>query len=156
MRNKLFFLAVFSLGFFSCKKNDSNPSGGTTKTTLVSQQSWKFDNAGLDPDKNGTIDLDISGQIPVYITDNTISFTSAGSGSVDEGTTKNNLTDPQTIPFTWSFASNETLININGAAIAGKGGQYKIVTLSSTKFTLSKDTTVPLIGATAFIVNLKH
>ena len=153
--NKLFILTVFSLVFFACKKKDSNPSGGTTKTTLVAQQSWKFNNAGLDPDKNGTIDLDVSGQIPAYVTDNTISFTSTGSGSVDEGATKNNAADPQTIPFTWSFATNETVININGAAIAGKGGQFKILTLNATQFSLSKDTLV-LGNQTAFIVNLKH
>ena len=154
MRNKLFFIAIISLALFACKKNDSK-SGGTTKTTLVTQQSWKFDNAGLDPDKNGSIDLDVSSQIPTYVTDNTISFTSNGSGTVDEGATKKVNTDPQTIPFTWSFTSNETLMNINGAVIAGKGGQFKIVTLNSTQFALSKDTAVAGIQ-TAFIVNLKH
>ena len=155
MKNKLFLIAIISLAFFACKKNDSK-SGGTTKTTLVTQQSWKFDNAGLDPDKNGSIDLDVSSQIPTYVTDNTISFSSNGSGTVDEGGTKKINTDPQTIPFTWNFTSNETLITLNGAVIAGKGGEFKIVNLTSTQFTLSKDTTVPVIGSSAFIVNLKH
>ena len=155
MRNKLFLLTIASLAFFSCKKDDSSSSGGTSKTTFVSQQSWKFNNAGLDPDKNGTIDLDVSSQIPAYVTDNTISFSTNGSGTVDEGASKNNSADPQTIPFTWNFASNETLININGAAIAGKGGQFKILTLNGTQFSLSKDTVV-LGTQTAFIVNLKH
>jgi hypothetical protein len=156
MRNKLLFFGIFSLALFGCKKDDSSSSGGSTNATLISQQSWKFNNAGLDPDKNGTIDMDVSSQIPTCVTDNSVSFSTNGSGVSDEGATKCNTADPQTVPFTWSFASNETMINISGNAIAGKGGQYKIIALSSTQFTLSKDTTVPIIGATAFIVNLKH
>ena len=153
MKNKLF-LAIFVIAFFACKKKDSD-SSGSNKTTLATQQSWKFNNAGADPDKNGTIDLDISSQIPACVTDNSISFSTNGSGVVDEGTNKCNTSDPQTLPFTWSFASNETMININGSAIAGKGGQFKIISLTSTQFTLSKDTV--LLGTqTAFIVNLKH
>ena len=84
-----------------------------------------------------------------------MTFAANGSGTSDEGLTKCNSADPQSIPFTWSFASNETLININGNAVAGKGGQYKIVSLTSTNLGLSKDT-VYLGTPTTFIVNLKH
>lgn len=156
MRNKLFVLSIIAIAFFSCKKDDSSPPAATTKTTILAEQSWKFNNAGLDPNKDGTIDMDLSGQIPPCLTDNTVSFSSNGNGTVDEGVAKCNTADPQTIPFTWSFASNETLININGNAIAGKGGQYKVVALTSTQLSLSKDTTVAPIGATTFVVNLKH
>ena len=158
MRNKFFILSIFSFVFFSCVKDDSSsPATTTSNTTILTQQSWKFNNAGLDPNKDGTIDQDISSQVTACLKDNSVSFASNGSGTVDEGATKcNPTTDPQTVPFTWSFASNETLININGNAIAGKGGQYKIVALTSTQFSLSKDTTVPIIGATTFVVNLKH
>jgi hypothetical protein len=156
MRNKLFILSIIAIAFFSCKKDESSPPATITKTTILAEQSWKFNNAGLDPDKNGSIDADVSDQIPACLKDNTVSFSSNGNGIVDEGTTKCNTTDPQTVPFTWSFTSNETLININGNAIAGKGGQYKVVALSSTQLSLSKDTTVAPLGATTFLVNLKH
>jgi len=158
MRNKFFILSIFSFVFFSCDKDDSSsPATTTSNTTILTQQSWKFNNAGLDPNKDGTIDQDISSQVTACLKDNSVSFASNGSGTVDEGATKcNPTTDPQTVPFTWSFASNETLININGNAIAGKGGQYKIVGLTSTQLSLSKDTTVAIIGATTFVVNLKH
>ena len=155
MRNKLFFLGIFSLTVFSCKKNNS-ATPGTSKTTLATQQTWKFNNAGIDGDKNGTIDQDISGFVSSCIKDNTVSFASNGSGTSDEGATKCNPSDPQTIAFTWSFASNETLINITGNAIAGKGGQYKIVNLSNTQFSLSKDTLITGFGQTTIIVNLGH
>ena len=156
MRTKFLILAIFSFVFFSCKKDDSSSPGTTNNTTILAQQSWKFNNAGLDPNKDGTIDQDVSSQVPACLKDNSVTFSTDGSGTVDEGATKCNTSDPQTLPFTWSFASNETLININGNAIAGKGGQYKVVALSSTQLSLSKDTTVAIIGATTFVVNLKH
>lgn len=155
MRNKLFLLGIFSLAFFSCKKDDSSSQNNNTKTDFLVQQSWKFNNAGLDPDKNGTIDLDVSNQIPGCLTDNSVSFATGNIGVSDEGSTKCNATDPQTVPFGWSFTNNETMISITGNAIAGKSGEFKIITLNNTQFTLSKDTVV-LGTQTAFIVNLKH
>ena len=158
MRTKFFILAIFTFVFVGCDKDDSSSPGTTTpsNTTILTQQSWTFNNAGLDPNKDGTIDTDVSSQVPACLKDNSVTFASNGNGTVDEGGTKCNTTDPQTVPFTWSFASNETMININGNAIAGKGGQYKVVALSSTQLSLSKDTTVAIIGATTFVVNLKH
>lgn len=157
MKNKFFALAIFSFVFVSCDKDDSSSTGTTAnKTSILAQQSWKFNNAGLDQNKDGTIETDLSNEVAACLKDNSVTFASNGSGTVDEGGTKCNSSDPQTIPFTWSFASNETLININGDAIAGKGGQYKVVALSSTQLSLSKDTTAPFIGATTFLVNLKH
>ena len=156
MRNKFIFLSIATLAFFGCKKDDSDPAPTTSKTTLLAQQSWTFNNAGLDPNKDGTIDTDISSQISACLKDNILSFSANGNGSMDEGATKCNSTDAQIVPFTWNFASNETLININGNAIAGKGGQYKVVAITNTQMSLSKDTTLPLVGATTFLVNLKH
>ena len=155
MRNKLLILSIIAVAFFSCKKDDSDPPATTTKTTILAEQSWKFNNAGLDPNKDGTIDTDVSGFVNACLKDNTVSFATNGSGTSDEGATKCNSADPQSIPFTWNFASNETLININGNAVAGKGGQYKIISLSNTAFSLSKDTLYQGISTT-FIVNLKH
>jgi hypothetical protein len=156
MRNKLFILSIVAIIFFGCKKDESSsPGTTTTKTTIIAEQSWKFNNAGLDPNKDGTIDQDVSSYVSSCLKDNTVNFATNGSGTSDEGLTKCNSADPQTIPFTWSFASNETLININGNAVAGKGGQYKIISLTNTAFSLSKDTVYQGISTT-FVVNLKH
>ncbi len=157
MRNKLTILAIFSFAFFSCKKNDSDSGSNASKTTLLTQQSWKFNTAGIDPDKDGNINTDISGFISPCVKDNIVSFSSSnGAGSMDEGVDKCNSSDPQTTPFTWAFVNNETEINISGNVIAGKGGQYKIVALNATQFSLSKDTTITGFGATTILVNLKH
>jgi hypothetical protein len=155
MRNKLFILSIIAIAFFSCKKDESSSPTTTTKTTILAEQSWKFNNAGLDPDKDGTINQDVSSFVSSCLKDNTVSFAANGSGTSDEGPTKCNSADPQSIPFTWSFASNETLININGNAVAGKGGQYKVISLTNTNFSLSKDTVYQGISTT-FVVNLKH
>lgn len=156
MRNIFILLSLATVVFSGCKKDDSDPAPTTSKTTILAQQSWKFNNAGLDPNKDGTIDTDVSNQIPDCLKDNILSFSTNGSGSLDEGAAKCNSGDPQTTPFTWNFVSNETLINVNGNAIAGKGGQYKVVALTNTQLSLSKDTTLPIVGATTFLVNMKH
>lgn len=155
MKNKFLFAALLLISSLGCKKNDSAPPAVSTKTSTVSSSTWKFNNAGLDTDKNGTIEFDVSSQIPSCVLDNTVKFQTDGSGTADEGASKCNTGDLQTIPFTWAFASSETVINITGNAIAGKGGQYKILALDDTQFKLSKDTTY-LGTQIAFIVNLKH
>lgn len=147
----LFALSVVSL---SCDKND-NDSNGENKTEIIAQGSWKYDNAGIDQDKNGTIDLPLpAGTIPACATDNTVTFSTNGTGIVDEGSTKCNTGDPQTFPFTWSFANNETTLNIGGGNVLGASGQFKIVELSATKLTLSKDTVIVI--PVAIVVSLKH
>jgi hypothetical protein len=158
MRNKLFAIAILSsVLFFACKKKDSDSPAGPSKTTLLTQSSWQFNNAGLDPDKNGTIDQDISTLVNGCLKDNTVSFSSSNnSGTMDEGASKCNTNDPQTLPFTWAFTNSETKINITGNVIAGKGGEYKINSLTSTSFSLSKDTLISGFGQTTIVVNLKH
>lgn len=151
---KYYILALSScLIFFACKKDSSSTT--TTKTELISKTSWKYDDAGADADKNGTIDFSLTSQIPTCLTDNTLTLSANGSGLVDEGTTKCDPSSPQTTPVTWSFANNETYLNIGGSGIIGIGGQFKIVTLDQTTLSLSKDTTyqgVPM----AMVIKFKH
>ena len=158
MRNILFAIAILSsILFFACKKKDSDSPGGPNKTTLLTQSSWQFNNAGIDPNKDGTIDTDISGFISACLKDNTVSFSSTNnSGTMDEGASKCNTSDPQSVPFTWAFTDNETKISITGNVIAGQGGSYKINSLTSTSFSLSKDTLISGFGQTTIVVNLKH
>jgi hypothetical protein len=156
MRNKLFAIAILcSILFVACKKKDSDPNGGSNKTSLLAQGSWKFDNIGTDADKNRSIEQDLGSFVSACVKDNTVVFSSSNSGTADEGATKCNTGDPQTIPFTWNFTNSETAINISGNAIAGKGGEYKIATLTSTQLSLWKDTTIAGFSTTV-IVNLKH
>ncbi|MFL5808156.1 MAG: hypothetical protein ACJ749_01465 [Flavisolibacter sp.] len=159
MKYTLCTIAIFLL--VSCGKDkDNNQPQQPTKTELISKSSWKYESGGVDQDKNGTFDISFAtlGILQPCILDNTATFTANGSGTTDEGTTKCNPSVPQTSPFVWAFANSETAINISGSII-GLGGQFKILALTDTKLSLSKDTTITLIGPptpVALIVNLQH
>lgn len=141
MKNTLLISFLLLATVFGCKKKEGAPPP-PTQAQILSQQAWKFDRAGLDADKNGTIDTDAPpGYLQPCLLDNTVLFSASGSGTVDESTLK--CGTAQTIPFTWSFADNETTMVINGSVIAGVGGRFKILELNATSLRLSKDTTAP-------------
>jgi hypothetical protein len=155
---KYFTLAIASCVVFSyCSKDDNNNTNQPSKTDLLTSASWKYDSGGVDLDKNGTVDLsfETTGAVPACLLDNVVTFKTDGSGVNDEGTTKCDPALPQTSPFAWAFANSESAINISGSGFAGATGQFKIKELSSTKLSLSKDTTISNYPA-AILVNLKH
>lgn len=156
MKKVLYFLPILFLATSCDKDDDDNTPAGKTKTQTLTQASWKFETAGIDVNKDGTIDTDLSSQINACYKDNTLKFETNGSGTADEGATKCTSGASQTTTFNWVFASNETQLNITGNAVLGYGGQYKIVTLSDTKLSLSKDTTLPIIGASTLVANFNH
>ena len=150
---------VFSICLLSCNKK-SDPQNQPSKTDHISASPWMYENAGIDSDKNGTIDISLSTAaptlLPTCLTDNKISFGRNNSGTTDEGASKCNTTDPQTTNFNWSFADNEANLNISNNVFALLNGKSKIVSLTATNFTLSKDTTVVPFGNVALVVSLKH
>ncbi len=77
----LFFLAI------SCKKSSDDDNTPKTKTELLVQNTWKFDNAKVSG-------ADVSGLIDACDKDNTLTFTAAGGGTADEGASKCNAADP--------------------------------------------------------------
>ena len=52
----LFFLMVIYSVHTACQKNDSPPPSTKTVAERLTQQTWIFQEAGLDGDKNGTVD----------------------------------------------------------------------------------------------------
>ena len=149
-------LVISAAALFGFDKEDDDSNQQSEKTTLLVQQTWKFESAGFDMASNGSIDLNLTAQTPTCLSDNTLTFTANGSGTMDEGATKCNSAAPQSTAFTWSFTTNETEMNINGNVIPGvNSGKFKIMTLSSTQLTLSKDTVVQSIPG-AVVVSLKH
>ena len=152
-------LILLSQAFTGCQKESDPAPAQATKTDLITKSSWKYDNAGIDNNKDGTIDLPLAAVAPGVIlscqTDNLITFKSNNAGSVDEGATKCNATDATTTNFNWNFADNETNLNISNNIFSIMNGKSKIVALSETAFTLSRDTT--LVGTNvALVVTLKH
>ncbi|SRR6266404_3007304 len=141
-------VAILLLFFFlsACKK--SSPASAKTKTELITQSSWKFDNAKV----GGT---DVSAFLQTCQKDNILVFASAGTGSLDEGATKCNSSDPQTSSFTWNFASNETVLHVSTVLFTGGSSDFNIVTLNDTQLVLSQNITVS--GSTQnAVVTFKH
>lgn len=156
MKKFLFLFAISSVALFGCDKDDDDDNKQSERTTFLVQQTWKFESAGFDMGSNGSIDLDLTSQTPTCLSDNTLTFSVNGNGTMDEGATKCNAAAPQSTAFTWNFTNNETEMNINGNVIPGvNSGKFKIMTLTNTQFTLSKDTVVQGIPGAA-VVSLKH
>lgn len=132
--------------FTNCKKSSTTP--GKTKTEMISQSSWKFDNAKV----GGS---DVSALLQTCQKDNILVFVSTGTGTVDEGTTKCNSGDQQTTPFTWNFQSNETILHVSTIFFTGGSSDFTIVSLSETQFVLSQNITVSGTTQNA-VVTLKH
>jgi hypothetical protein len=142
----------------SCQK-DSDTNSGPSNTDNLTASTWKHESSGVDIDKNGTIDASLESLITGIACrlDNQLTFKKDNTAITDEGGTKCNTADPQTTTFNWSFADNETALNVSGNVFTALNGKHKIRVLNSTTFSLSKDTTLPApVGNVAIVVNLKH
>ena len=127
------FTALFF--FSSCSKNDNTTPAPKTKTQLITQGTWKFSTATV----GGT---DVSAFLQTCQKDNILTFAVAGTGILDEGITRCNLGDPQTNPFTWNFASGETILHISTVLFTGGNSDFTLVSLSETQLVLSQMITV--------------
>jgi hypothetical protein len=124
--------AVLVLFCLACKKSSIQVK---TKTELLTQTTWRFSGATVGG-------IDVSAFLQTCQKDNILTFQSGGNGSLDEGTTKCNASDPQTTPFTWSFMTNETILHISTILFTGGSSDFNIVTLSETQLVLSQNITV--------------
>jgi hypothetical protein len=147
-------IALASLTIWTaCKKNTSS-SNTSSRTTLITEASWKFDSSGIDQNKDGIIDVVDTTSILPCQKDNTYTFNKDSTGIMDEGATKCNSTDPQTTAFTWSFSgTGQSVIKSDANPILANG--INILSMTSTKMVLYKDTTVYGFNIW-YIVNLKH
>jgi hypothetical protein len=131
---------------FSCKKSDSTKP--KTKTDLLTQASWKFSSA------NAQGAGDITAQIPDCYKDNIYTFSSNGSGNVNEST---NVCSPSTAgPFTWSFANNEATLHISTTLFPGGSSDFTLVTLNETNLVVSQMLTVAPYPTTNVTLTFVH
>lgn len=141
-------LALLSILFFACKKSsDNNNNTPKSKTDLITASLWRFDNAKL-------AGVDVSGYFDDCEKDNTVTFVSNGTGTIDEGPTKCDAGDPQTVSFNWTFENSETSIHTTTPLFPGTG-DFKISTLNDTQLSVSRDTVIAGIPST-ITINLKH
>lgn len=120
----------------SCTKKEESPK---SKMELITAAPWKFSEAGVDLNMDGTIDQPLRPDLlPACATDNVFTFKMDGAGVLDEGPAQCNTSLPKLTPFTWYFFNNETEINLSANILPVMGGNLKIVELSETKFSVSK------------------
>lgn len=125
-------LISVALVFQACKKSSKS------KTELLTQSAWKFKSATA----NG---MDASLYLDECQKDNTITFVSSGTGNVDEGASKCDPGDPQTIPFNWNFANNETGLHASIPFFSGTSGDFSIKSLTETQLVVKFPFTPPLV-----------
>jgi len=151
-------LAVLLIAFvvFSCKKSSSGGSSNNN-VQLVTSATWKFDTAAIDADKNGTPDTQVpAGYILPCVRDNTITFKADSTGTLDEGATKCNSTDPQTSVFRWYFKNNGDSLYSPNPIFGGLSGAVKVSVLTSTKLEVIKDYPIAPGYSVNLIVDMKH
>jgi hypothetical protein len=127
-------VAIAFLFVTGCEK-EKDPAPAKTKTELLSQATWKFSAATV----GGT---DVSAFLQTCQKDNILAFIAAGTGTIDEGTTKCNGADPQSNPFTWNFQSAETILFISATLFTGGSSTFTLVSLSETQLVVSQNVTV--------------
>lgn len=143
-------VCLVAFSFSACKKSKSK-----SRTDLITQSSWKYENAGLDVNRDGTVDAPIPGGFMQSCDlDNTITFNSNGTGVADEGATKCDPSSPQSSPFTWSFKDNEQTITLSNAVFGGLNGDIKVKTINENQLELHKE--VNMMTIVNVIVFLKH
>lgn len=150
MKNQIFTLLIASSAFVliatGCKKNknDDPTPPAKTKTELISTGTWKFSTATV----NG---INVSGALQSCQKDNTLTFQANGNGTIDEGATKCNGGDPQSSPYTWNFANDETILHVSTVLFAGGSNDFNVVEISDTKLTGSQT-----INAQTVVVTFIH
>ncbi|MBP6456263.1 MAG: hypothetical protein KA275_05980 [Chitinophagaceae bacterium] len=106
---KLTLLTLTVLSIASCKKDKTTTTTTTakTKTQLLTQKSWKLTNVRYKIDNGAWVDAYAT--VQSCAKDNILNYLTTSAYNVDEGATKCNTTDPQTlISGTWAFQNSET------------------------------------------------
>ena len=139
------YLFLIGMGFTGCQKSGSDTP--KTKTELITQSSWKFDNAKA----SGT---DVSSYITACQKDNIVTFSSNGSGNVNESTII--CSPPTAATFTWTLQSNETVLNISTVLFAGGSSNFNLILLDDTQLVVSQDITISVGVTQNVVVTFKH
>lgn len=132
MKKYLFFLpATFvALAFlFSACDKDDNPANPKSKEELIAQGTWKFKSASTS-----------SGPYSSFATcqtDNVLDFNINGTAIVDEGLTKCNAADPQSVPYTWSLINNKTEVQLSAPLFTDSGTMLTLVSVTETQLVVT-------------------
>lgn len=142
LRKYNLFFPVLVILLAACHREKPQKS----RTEIITASPWKYYQAGLDLDNNGTIDTTLRADLlPVCYTDNMLTFKADSIGILDENINRCLPSRPQTSSFTWYFLNNETEIFMSAMLLPLFEGTFKIVELTDTKFSITR-----LVGVHGF------
>lgn len=152
--------ALIALYLISCSKgSDDNDNGNDPKMDLITSAAWKYDTAGIDLNNDANIDQPLpAGMVDDCERDNLITFKNDNTGTVDEGGSKCDISDPQSTALTWQFKNNGTVLNIPDTLYGKFTGDADIKELTATKLKLRKavQITDPITTTVNVVIELKH
>jgi hypothetical protein len=141
-------VAVLSI-LTGCDKKKDDPPAPKTKTELISQSAWKFDNA-----KAGGTDISANPMLTCY-KDNTMTFSSNLTGTISEGAAV--CATPAPATFTWSFQTSETILNISAIIFPGGSSNFTLTSVNETNLVIAQDVTIPPMPTPVNVVlTFKH
>lgn len=96
--------------------SDDSADKLSEKTELLIKDNWILLSSTIDPPVSilGNTLSDVYALVPACDRDNFAKYKSDQTGIYDEGATKCESQDPQTVAFNWSFKANETQIQQDG------------------------------------------
>lgn len=125
-------------GDYTVTAKDANGCTGSesftisyTKTYYLAKAAWKLSTATL----NG---ISVLMALQPCQKDNILAFQTNGNGTMDEGTAKCNAADPQSTPFTWNFATSESILHISTTLFTGGNNDFNVVSISDTQLVASQ------------------
>ena len=124
MKKSIVFALVLSgsVMFMGCKKKkDEEPApAAKSKTELLTANSWIVSastaDKSVDYDGDGNSSTNVYSQMGACEKDDFLSFSNTNNvktGAYDDGASQCDSSDPQTVSFTWSFNSNETVLTVS-------------------------------------------
>ncbi len=129
------------LFLFACKKDKESKS----KTELLTSGSWHVSAYTVDPaidfDGDGTEETNVYAIMDQCIKDDHTTFIADGSAELDEGATKCDPGDPQTISLTWSINQDETQLEVQGI-------EYLIESLNESQMILKEIEVISAVTVT--------
>jgi hypothetical protein len=143
-------LALASLLATACKKDSENtPQPKTTEQLLTAN--WRMtaltSNPGLQTN-TGTTVTDIYPFVPSCTKDDIMQFLAGGQFKADEGATKCDGNDPQTLTGTWTSAKSGNDTNVN-VTVGSSTLHFKVLEVSDTQLKMMTNDDLLGIGTTS-------
>jgi len=135
----------------SCSKSDAPaPVVPKSNTILLTQNTWKLQTVGIDANKDGVAESDVTVLVQACKLDNAYTFKTDATGTMDESVAKCNVADAQTQAFTWTFKNTETILS---GTFSFTNGDATILSLNDTNLVVAYD---DASSGNHLVATLKH